>query len=646
MYNTIYYIEYFDAENDLVRIDIKKDNFIGIPKEIHGTAVVNYEDRKDLFKSILASTLQLDLEANVDLTLSDLYSEDEKTFSVECKKSDRYLFKGFIKPDGIWADLVSDSWVISMDCIDGLSTLKDISFKDDFGDIYSGTMPINKIIYNCLKKTGLDLPINYFIDLKLDSDKIPSNKHFLDEVYMNTFRYYQDSKNQSSMSCEDVLKSVLSLFSATVFQNNGEWFIIRIPSVDTEILGVRRYVSGVYSNTYNLDLSTRIGSDINGYYPHHINANQRQTILPSIQTFRVKLQFGTLKGILNNPTLINNGLLPIEFWNTEIDSDTRPLPNNGIEADVLRTEQRKILLTNKTFNGNNEAVLASGDVVTFNVEFYNIEWSIGLRYRLETPNYVFRNGQWESKGSGNSDHYDTVENFDWGFFSDGSNQFLYKKGRGSAVFELKLPPVKENGSLTIKIFRDWYDYNSGSPIIRDGYTGVTMVNISPSETDNKKGEYYFSQRKKKISTVVKEDTTLYNGDSQSTIYHSALTFSDGTPTTATWRRLDRDLIFPENRALISFIPEDVLRCSFIPAPVIEGDLLGYIPFINTVISTDLIQMISIFNKYSYDTLTCQLKCNIRQIFPKLYLNNDEYRNDTPYEVEPDFGEETKVTIKS
>ncbi|HAY3545189.1 TPA: hypothetical protein JRX92_003596, partial [Elizabethkingia anophelis] len=126
------------------------------------------------------------------------------------------------------------------------------------------------------------------------------------------------------MSCEEVLKSVLSLFSATVFQNNGEWFIIRIPSIDTEISGIRRYVSGIYNNTYDLNLSTRIGSDINGYYPHHINANQRQTILPSIQTFRVKLQFGTLKGILNNPTLINNGSLPLEYWNTEIDSDTRP----------------------------------------------------------------------------------------------------------------------------------------------------------------------------------------------------------------------------------------------------------------------------------------------------------------------------------
>ncbi|MCL1666389.1 hypothetical protein M2T78_19155 [Elizabethkingia ursingii] len=642
-YGLIYWVEYFDFENELVRFEIHKKGYFGKASEVHGQIQLKYENRKDILQPIVASSLSVNLEANKDLTLQDLYSEEERTFLVKLFKGDQILFIGFIKPDGIWEDLVNEDWEISLDCIDGLAVLKELAFVKDNGASFTGRMPIIEAIYHCLHRIGIDLPINTFlnIDYAEDGSKPMPAESVFERIYINTERYYQDSKQKSEMDCEAVLKSLLNIFSATIFQYKGEWYIIRVPSY-SENMKFRRFVGGVFKEEYAGFYYSKLGSEINGFYPHHVNANQRKTIEASVQAYRVKFQYGTVKGMLRNPEISHNGSLSLIDWTIYIDSDVHPNYPTGIVSDTFHSERRVPLISNDTLNHYNDIKLKKKDKVNLLVNFFNREWSVGLRYKIEMPNYVLRFGKWEQKASGNNDHYETVENYKWSLYGIGSNAFAYKEGKGNASFTLAIPEAPEDGNLIINIFRDWYDVKSN--IVKDGYFGVTYIDVSPDTNTNVKGEIYTSQRKSRISTVTKEDTTVYNGESLSTIYYSTLTDEKGNPTDEKWRRLDLPIGNVERRGLVSFIPEDTLRMSPQPAMVYEGDVLGYIPFINIVHIEDF-NRVTLFTKYSYDTKTCISKVNMREYFSG-FLPQEEFRDNVFFEREEDIGNVTKVTIKS
>ncbi|MVW92456.1 hypothetical protein FCL53_10815 [Elizabethkingia meningoseptica] len=636
MYNTIYYIEYFDTENELVRIDIKKKDFNDQPTLIQGSAKLKYEDRKELTKPIIASTLEIDLEANDNLTLNDLYSEDERTFMVECKKgNNKMLFKGFVKPDGIWEDLVNGDWIISIDCIDGLSTLKDLSFVDDSGEAYTGDMCIRDVVYNCLRKIGYDLPINYFINIRLIGAYLPSES-FLDKVYMNVIRFYQDSGKSKEMDCESVLKSTLSLFGACIFMHNGEWYIIRMPSYFPE-MNFRRYEFNVLSGETTRNIRSILGSDINGYYPHHINANQRKTILPSIQAYRVNLQFGGARSkILNSELIANSTTKIINGWVYDLnDINIKLSPKGGLECKSLSYwDSPQLLLSNEP---NKSEVFKRYSINTFRAKFTNTGNSYNLYVNISTNNFSlfkrFDGYYWDNKTSGSSF---LIPNTD-----DNGNTM------NNVVANIQMPELPEESYISIKIWKSTGNESGGSS---PGLLEIKYLGLVDNFNSDQKGEFYVSQRSKRISTVTKSDATVYNGDSTSNLYYCSLVLSDGSPTEPAWRRQDKPFDDTgeglEFRPLVSFIPEDALRMNPIPIPSLEGDILGYIPFLNIVEMKDLLEGLYIFTDYSYDTKTCQIKCNMRRFFVRNFLTNREFRDNKFYEVEPDFGEETKVTIKS
>ncbi|WP_407535413.1 hypothetical protein [Elizabethkingia miricola] len=636
MYSTIYYIEYFDAENDLVRIDIKKKDFTGIPIEIQGSATLKYEERKELTKPIIASTLEIDLEANETLTLNDLYSEDERSFLVECKKgTDKMLFKGYIKPDGIWEDLVSDSWVISIDCIDGLSTLKDISFADNTGSNFTGNMCIRDVIYNCLIKTGYDLPINYFINVRL-MGAYPQTESFLDKVYMNTIRFYQDAGKSKEMDCESVLKSTLSIFGASVFMHNGEWYIIRMPSY-VENMTFRRYENNVFVREIQIPIWSFLGSQINGHYPHFVNTNQRKTILPSVQTYRSHLQYGSVMSKLYNSDLKQINSI-MDGWEVTTDYEGLEfLPNGGVEANS-KTKEKDVLATTLLKSiPSKSPIFKKFSINNLFIKFSNTGSSKRLLYGVITNNYKLSQSTstgefyWEN---GNDSVLD-VQN------SEGNGM-----GKGDASVTVTCPPFPEDSPITIIIYGADKFFLNYLP----GRFGVYYISFSDNNKSSQKGIFYTSQRSKMVSTVTKENATVYNGDSEENIYSCSLVLKDGTPTSESWRRQDKpfrdDGSDLEYRPLISFIAEDVLRMNHIPVPAFEGDVLGYIPFINIVNVRDLLQGYFIFTKYSYNTKTCQIQSNMRKIFVKNFLEKNEFRDNKYFEVEPDFGDVTKVTVKS
>jgi len=271
----------------------------------------NYASRKDLVQPTIASSLDISLEADENLTLQDLYTEEESKFKCSLKRNEQTIFYGILKPDGIWEDFVSNRWEISMDAMDGLSILKDLSFVKDDGTFYSGKINQFDAVKQCLKRIGYELPINISTDLPV-YDGFSGTDTILKSVLMNADRFYQDAQKNNIMDCEAVLKSVLEPYSATVVQMNGEWWIFRSIDVKNQ-MNFYRY-DGENKTDVVWNASLNIGSHIDQYEIFHCNANQKKSINPSTQAFRVNYKYGTVKNVFSNSDLVFNPDYTGEGW--------------------------------------------------------------------------------------------------------------------------------------------------------------------------------------------------------------------------------------------------------------------------------------------------------------------------------------------
>src|SRR5690606_20891102 len=277
----------------------KYDILILEPTYIRGNVNHAYTDRKDLTMSMVSSFLDITLEADQDITLTDLYSENERDFYVKLFRNETILFHGYLKPDGIWEDFVSDKWELTLDAIDGLSMLKNLSFVKDNGSFFFGKISQYDCIYYALKRIGYTLPINISTDLPVYT-AFSDTESILKSVLVNSERFYQDEGKV--MDCESVLTSILDVYNATIIQMHGEWWIYRTVDVKPtmEFLKYEGFDPGI-PVTWNAERN--LGSHINNSTLIHANANQRKSIDASLQAFRVNYKYGTVKSVNQNPEL-------------------------------------------------------------------------------------------------------------------------------------------------------------------------------------------------------------------------------------------------------------------------------------------------------------------------------------------------------
>lgn len=609
-YELKYWLEYFDDTKNpaTYKLELLEAGFEGTPTEIHGYVNHNYQERKDLMQPIVASSLDITLEANTDLSLQDLYSEDERKFLAKFYRNGQIIFHGFLKPDGIWEDWVNDRWELSsLDAMDGLSILKNLSFVQQNGSHFFGKMSQFEVVYYCLKRIGFELPINLSQDIPIFTGYF--GDHLFTSVLVNTARFYQDENKNNIMDCEAVLKSVLDLYNATIIQMNGEWWIFRAIDVKSDMV-FRKYVGLYYDQEITVSTTQNIGSHINGFSVHHISANQKKSMMPSIQAFRVNYKYGTVKSIMANSELKMGAGLTAEGWTFYSNGGkvTRNPDGYGIGIDDI--ENALIMETNQDIEVNID------DAIDVSILLQNTMPATLLNQKISvaitTDNYIMSENGWVSKASNPNAKLKTIISL-----ADNDINVTHH-----------LPPALETSNINIKLYADRI-YQSTVP----GKVQVKALDVSPNSSANYKGEFHTAQRLTRISSVTKADKTVYNGDSNSDIYVGTLYKSDGNQTT-TWNRKNVD----EQKSILQIMVEDMLMIAPRPMIYFEGDTFGYFPYLSFIAINNISGKFQI-SKYSFDT-----KNNINRTAFKEFETQmlDGYR----YEFDYDFGNETRVTIKS
>jgi hypothetical protein len=622
-----YFLQYTNNVNDTFLCEIYKKNYTGIATEIHGSATLEKGSVKDHLDSIRGTGLSLELEASLDVTLEDLYTQNEQDFVVKFYKNTNILFRGFLKPDGVFQSFVRDIWVISLDCVDGLGALSNLSFVQPSGFRFIGKMKASDIVYNCLKRTGILLPINTSINTLYDGLTYTDNLDILTKIQLNADRFFkndgQSTGDGTLMSCEEVLKSVLDIFCACITQENGEWYIFKPNEIYTNpYVLFRRYdINNTYIGNVTINVNKSIGSQVDNYYPHHCSGNQKIDIKGSISAFRLGYKYGFVSGLLVNNLLLHDenynysGWIKSPFANSFLVNE--PLNTSGLFMRSLDiSDITQLILTSSPI------AIKEGGLFDFKASLTTYGFSTDYLFKIRLGIYtLLSNGEWVTT--------DSFFQYTLGSSAEDAKNFP----EISDTLSVSSRPAPIEGVMYIEIYRPKNRLpafaTSLRPMVRIRSVDITT---NSAEFEAKKGEFHTVSRLNKVSSIVKENKSVSNGDRSENFYLGTIFKEDGVLDTQTWSRKGSFESYP----LLRIAAEEELRIGQKPLKQFTGSIFGYLPYLSFIAINNLNGKFFPV-EYSYDT-----KANIVD-FKLLELYSAEIP-DIMYKFTFDYGNTVKPTI--
>jgi hypothetical protein len=606
-------------------LNIYKSNFQGTASEIYGTFTLKKSSVDTILTPIRGTALELSLEASQTLTFDEFLLEDEFTYKTELLKGSQIIFEGYIKPDGCQQSFVNDVWYVNIESNDVLGALKDLSFVQSNGLPFVGKMSVYDVIKGCLDRTRLSLTINTSIEVTY-VDYTGTN--IFKDIYVNSDRFIKNQNDIVIMDCNEVLTSMLNMFSGVITQQDGQWWIYR-PN-DLEFNGYTEFINQDTDTNFTKNLNAVLGSQINNFYPHHCDGNQQIEIKGAISAYRLNYQYGFLQGLIKNPTLNHNSEMDFEFWTTnsalptdEIQIIPNPNSTSGLELLVEKEAVPVTILTSSTITA------FQNDILNFIVNFstiknggslINIKNKMFFRISTSDGYYLNQANQWTLTNSSIYVNASSTRNLEV-FFTN----------------EIIMPPLIADCDITVEIRHVDLIFPSIGIIIDNSKTTVkyTKIEIIDNQINSAgiKGENHTVTRKLPPSSITKENQKVFNGDGDRILIGSIYKADEET-LTRFWTRKNKF----ENLPLLGISAMDDLRIQSNPIKVFSGSIFGQIPYIS-VITIDNITGLFMPIEYDYD-----YKTNKSQVKLLQFYNTDIA--DIQYTITPDYGDNTvKPTIK-
>lgn len=605
--NLKYYLIYGDY-----RLNIYKKNYLGTSSEIRGSMVLTKGSVDTILETIRGSGLNLSLEAKSGLTFDEFILEDEFTYKTELLKSNQIIFNGYIKPDGVQQSYVADEWLVNITSTDGLGALKDLSFVQTNGLPFKDKLSMYEVIKGCLDRTRLSMTINTCVDVfYLDYE----GENTLKDTYINSERFIKDINDNVIMDCNEVLNSILNLFSAVVTQQDGQWWVYRPNDIGNSIV---TFINNDTDQTFVKNISVELGSQIDNYYPHHCGSNQQIEVVGAISAYRLNYQYGFLDGFIINYNLKHDGLLNYNQWER---IDTYPGKIVNIPNDTIG-----LVMQSGGFWKQSPALIS---------EFFAVQSGFILTFKAKLKTYSYGHIFWFKIKTSDGYYLKGLGNFQYKWSTDSSSKFGVFVGEDMNPSEFikdysfEMPPIINDCSIRIEIlFTDR---------LTEEYPALTEVSYIQITDDVLKktgqvGEFHTVTRGTPPSSITKENQKVFNGDSRN-IFIGAIYKSDKTTPTTQWTRKNRF----ETKPLLLISAEDDLRIQSAPVKLFSGDIYGQIPYLS-VISINNVFGLFMFIEYSYDIKENILSGKMMQMY-----NNE--LGDILYNFSYDYGNNTiKPTI--
>ena len=619
-----YYLEYNDVKNVTHELELYDDDFTGSSTEIYGTVFYDFANSDNLLECIKGSGLSVQLEANSSLTFSDLFSEEERQIKVIYIRDSITKFVGWLNPEGWYEDFVVDKWIVTFDVVDGLSYLENLSYVDNStGLLFTGKQTQLEVIVNCLVRTGLQLNINTDIDIEYTG--LGTTVDVLDNVYVNAQRFIKDD-GDTIMDCDKVLKSILEPYAACITMYNGEWFIYKPNQLySSASMTYYRYDylgAALTPTTGTLDTSFSLGSEIDGYYPHHANSNQSISNNKSLGALRINYKYGFLKGLINNVYFVTEDGTTYDEWtiNNATYVTVPSAGEAGVTIDAVEYGSKTIVLTSDVIDN-----LDAGITLDLDLRFkatQGLDYPISLPIKIvltgtTTTYYLDINGMWQTSDTFIDSEYITNELLEYSI-------------------NIQAQALPESGDIYLYVYTpETADFPSGSPPGTGDGLVLSLFSLTNENQQggNVQGEYHTFERSTNPSSKIEEVIEVAQGDNASDAYMGTIYTSNETTPTGSWNRHG----VTESIPIIRLMGEEILRLNQSTARVFSGSVFGFFDFLSTV-TINGFTGVFVPTKYSYDTKNNLISAEFKQIFGAELTDID-------YESAYDYGNVVKPTIK-
>lgn len=245
-------ISVYDAtlpEWDYIPVDIA---------ERHSCKLI-YEGQDDKFQPIMSSRLEFSLEvpheSSTETRFYDtLFTGDELRWKVVLADQDGdELWQGFLLPDEYNEPFTTGAFFVNFTAVDNLGILKGKKLPASF---FRARHSFSKILTDCLKQTGLSLPILVSPSIQMYVANTRIDKWFLHgSTWLN---------NDTKADTYQILEDVLTAMGCTLFQQEGHWHIVGLHARASGNFSRDLYsVDGVYDSDGYISLKKPVRANWN-----------------------------------------------------------------------------------------------------------------------------------------------------------------------------------------------------------------------------------------------------------------------------------------------------------------------------------------------------------------------------------------------
>lgn len=620
-----YFFEYKDVINNDFRCEISSELYNGDPVEIGGNCILEYPKVKYHHQVIRGCGLQLELEVNVNLTLEDLYTDDEREYKVVLTQDSLVLFKGFLNPSGLFQDFVNESWIMTLDAVDGLGLLENLAYVDQDGNPFSGKQTDIEVIKNCLDRTGLSLDMISSINMRYEG--LPQDENPLLNVFSNVNRFYKED-NETIQSCKEVLESILGKYGATICQSEGKWIIAKpfeMSFIQDRYFYFANNNGQTQTSSNQQDFDTiEIGSNVDGFYPHWANENQRMEIEPSKAACKVSYKYGFVKSLIENSEF--------EHFNFNLDNwaiitfEGLALDSSGSGVNIIARSDSDTMLLSDSYDVSENDLLKLETQYSFSFVQSQFIFRLNFRFRVELDDgtniyYLQDNNTWST----NENTYDFVAQSSTG---------------GAFTSGLDLPPLPVTGQIRVRIRRgiaQRFTATTGIEPTEFEYK-LSSFKLFANTDENIKGENHLSEKRNTKASKIVDTIEVDLGDNASDIYLGAIYGGNENDNTFAWGGLNYPNDIVRVDPILKILSNEILRLNVSPLRVFSGDVFGYFKYFQKY-KVDLLPN-SVFLPLSYRYNTKDNLISLELLELKRVGNFE-----IDYELTFDYGNLQKPTIK-
>lgn len=229
-HGTKYRTNFYDLEGNFYSVSLKQKDYTGSETVLHGTddALVYEFPTIKKYAPTKGFGGVLEVFAQSNRQLLDLYSADYKEWIIEITKNSEIDFIGYLDPEVYEQTLKRPyNYPVSILFNNGLSVLEREKYVQSDGSKYRGLTNVFTVLKTALEKITVDLPftsLKITSNLRINDSTGDSTHSVLQELVSNNDNFIDE--DNESLNCKQVIQSILGPFGLSLYTHKDTIYVI------------------------------------------------------------------------------------------------------------------------------------------------------------------------------------------------------------------------------------------------------------------------------------------------------------------------------------------------------------------------------------------------------------------------------------